>query len=101
MELDKHLKVISCIGEPALTEIEDETGEMYLDGEKICKLLCVSGRTLLRLCKAHRINSKRVAHRCYYPLSEIEKLFISRSICFEKVIRERLREEFKRLKEQK
>ena len=100
MELEKHLQTIRSDREPVQAVKKDDFGEAYIDGEKVCELLCISGRTLLRLCKQHQINSKRVAHRCYYPLYEIEKLFVSRSIGFDKKIRERLREEFKRLKEQ-
>ena len=107
MELEKHLKATGAGSEPAPeenskrnAEIINDTGEVYTDGEKVCELLCISDRTLLRLCKQHQINSKRVAHRCYYPLSEIEKLFVSRSIGFDRVVRGRLRQELKRLKEQ-
>jgi len=99
-ELEKRLKAISCNREPMPVEKNNDTGEVYIDGEKVCELLCISGRTLLRLCKQNQITGKRVAHRCYYPLYEIEKLFVSRSIGFDKKIRERLREEFKRLKEE-
>jgi predicted metal-dependent RNase len=97
-ELDEHLKKIRSVGEiaPELKEIQksgfkDDTGEVYVDGEKVCHLLCISGRTLLRLCKKHQISSKRVSHRCYYPFSEIEKLFTDRSIAFDKETRERLK----------
>ena len=77
-----------------------DTGEAYIDSEKVCELLCISGRTLLRLCKIHQIKSTLVSHRRYYPVSEIEKLFVQRSIAFSKEIRERMKEEFKRLKEE-
>jgi len=107
MELEKYLKAISCEREQTpewnnvrKTGYKDDTGEVYIDGDKVCELLCISGRTLLRLCKQHQINSKRVAHRCYYPLSEIEKLFAHRSIAFDTAMRERLKLECKRLKEQ-
>ena len=93
-------KFITRDREPAPTVNNDHSGEVYIDGEKVCELLCISGRTLLRLCKANQINSKRVAHRCYYPLSDIENLLVSRSIAFDKVIRERLKEECKRIREQ-
>ena len=73
-------------------------GEQYIDGEKVCELLCISGRTLLRLGKTHQFKSTMVSHRRYYPLSEIEKLFVQRSIAFSREIRERLKCEFKRLK---
>jgi len=99
-ELEKRLKAISCNRKPVPVEINNDTGEAYIDGEKVCELLCISGRTLLRLCKKHQINSTRVSHRCYYPLSEIEKLFVSRSIAFDNEVRERLRQECKRLKEE-
>jgi hypothetical protein len=75
-----------------------DTAEAYIDGEKVCELLCISGRTLLRLCKRRQINSIRVSHRCYYPMSEVEKLFAHRSIAFDAEIRERLKCECKRLK---
>ena len=80
------------------TADSDVSGEEYIDSEKVCELLCISGRTLLCLCKVHQIKSTLVSHRRYYPLSEIEKLFIQRSIAFSKEIRERMRGEFKRLK---
>ena len=79
----------------------DDTGEVYIDSEKVCELLCISGRTLLRLCKVYQIKSTLVSHRRYYPLNEIENLFIQRSIAFSKEVRERLRREFKRLREDK
>jgi hypothetical protein len=72
--------------------------EVFIDGEKVCTLLCISGRTLLRLCKKHQINNTRVSHRCYYPLSEIEKLFAHRSIAFDVETRGKLIRECKRLK---
>jgi hypothetical protein len=78
----------------------DNFGEVYIDGEKVCELLCISGRTLLRMCKKHQIKSTRVSHRCYYPMNEIEKLFAQRSIAFSKEMRERLKSECRRLKEQ-
>ena len=106
MELEKQLKAIQVASEPAPiwnnvreTGYKDDTGEVYVDGEKVCELLCISGRTLLRLCKKHQIDSKRVAHRCYYPLSEIENLFAFRSIAFDTEVRKRLQLECKRLKE--
>jgi predicted metal-dependent RNase len=90
---------------PAMKEMQksgfkDDAGEVYVDSEKVCELLCISGRTLLRLCKTHKIKSKRVSHRCYYPFSEIEKLFTYRSISFDKEVRERLMRECNRIKEQ-
>jgi len=77
------------------------SGETYIDGEKVCELLRISGRTLQRLCKVYQIKSVLVSHRRYYPLSEIEKMFVQRAIGFTREVRERLRYEFKRLKEQR
>jgi hypothetical protein len=99
MELEERLKVIPPDRENKKVD-SDDIGDVYIDSEKVCELLCISGRTLLRLCKRYRINSTRVAHRCYYPLSEIEKLFEHRSIAFNKEIKERLKREWKRLKGQ-
>ena len=105
MELEERLKeiqpekegvvagtIVQQTSNPGITE------EVYIAGNKVCMLLCISGRTLLRLCRKHQINSIRVSHQCYYPLSEIEKLFANRSIAFAAEIRERLKRECKRLK---
>lgn len=73
--------------------------DVYIDGEKVCELLCISGRTLLRLCKSRQLSYTRVSHRCYYPLAEVEKLFASRSIAFHREVKERLERELKRLKD--
>jgi hypothetical protein len=107
MELEERLKTTHSEKEELQTEkIIPETGntvdpdEVYIDGYKVCELLCISGRTLQRLCKKHRIHTALVSHRRYYPLREIEKLFAHRSVAFDVELRERLIQECKRLKEQ-
>lgn len=63
--------------------------EKWVDSEKVCKYLVVSGRTLQRLRTEGLISFTPIKNKYYYKIGEIKRVFEARLI---KSTEERLRD---------